>query len=235
MLHGSFDETPASCLQLSFAQPRANTSCWLQEVLALADFLHAQGADYAQWCPITTYVRCNTTVEEALRFSVWPQALRGVCRTVMDNEFNGVDGRKLAGDGTVLERVTAGTVDVPGALAEWVREGEGRWASVSLSAQSAASDTELGHAVKHQHTMIRGDEHVMLDKMAEDNNNATWGEVSGTLVSYIRSKGISHNDVSYDWSHHMLEKIDGMPRDGSKSYRDMRMKILHACIPEIDV
>ena len=88
----------------------------------MADFMHSQGVDHMQWRYIRSYIRNLASVEEALRFSKWPAALEAVVIAILMLEFN--HGTQLIGDQTVLERAAASTVDVPGALAEYISVGK---------------------------------------------------------------------------------------------------------------
>lgn len=89
----------------------------------------------------------------------------------------------------------------------------------------------MPRAVEGPNIFVNKDELVILDMIAGDNNNATWGYVHNALVKYIDGKCFENGRMNR-WSHKILDRIDDMPRAGSESYLRLRKGLLHACFPK---
>ena len=119
-------------IEVGFAAPQRKALCLvaartarpcslLEDMVLLADFLHAQAATKDTWRAVEHLLSFLMSSEEALRFDKWPEALGSVLSALMEWEF---DGGKRPGDSTVLQRLTANTVDMPQALVAYCHCGE---------------------------------------------------------------------------------------------------------------
>ena len=103
----------ATCLVMA---QTASVCSLLQEMVLLAEFLHAQAATKDAWSTVADFAWRS---EEALRFAKWPEVLGSVLGSLMDREFH-----LWPGDSSVLQRLIANTGDVPQALVAYCHCGE---------------------------------------------------------------------------------------------------------------
>ena len=86
----------------------------------MADFLHAQGAEWEAWDFLHDFVT-DLGPEQAMRFDRWPELLGSLLAVLVKAEPDQFSGE---GDGSILRRLTEHTVDMPQALRVYCSEGE---------------------------------------------------------------------------------------------------------------